>query len=100
MVLEGISVAVSGLRVSEKRLAQSAHNLANLSTPGFAPGRVELSDVAQGGVKVAATTFSSQPGPLLVTENSLDLAINGGGFFCPGRRPGRTCLHQGGQLRA
>lgn len=37
--------------------------------------------MAQGGVQAAATTFSSQPGPLIVTENSLDLAIDGGGFF-------------------
>jgi len=80
MVLEGISAAVSGLRVSEKRLNQSAHNLANLSTSGFIPGRVEQADLARGGV-TAVSGSSGQAGPLVYTGQSLDLALDGGGFF-------------------
>jgi flagellar basal body rod protein FlgG len=80
MVLEGISAAVSGLRVSEKRLSQSAHNLANLSTTGFSPGRLEQAELAQGGVQ-AAVRSSGQTGPVVYTGQALDLALDGGGFF-------------------
>jgi len=81
MGLDGIYAAVSGLRVSQRRLEQSSHNLANASTPGYQPRRVEQADVAGGGVRVTGTSPSGPAGPVVATEQPLDLAINGGGFF-------------------
>ncbi len=80
MVLEGIHAAVSALRVSGRRVSQTAHNLANASTPGFVPRRVEQADLPSGGVEVTATT-PLPAGPVVPAERPLDLAIDGGGFF-------------------
>jgi flagellar basal body rod protein FlgG len=80
MPSEGIYAAVSGLRVNTKRVANTAHNVANVSTPGFVPNRLEQANLAQGGVQITGSTPQS-PGPLMVTDRSLDLAIEGPGFF-------------------
>lgn len=80
MPLDGIHAAVSALRVTGKRLNQTAHNLANVSTPGFTPRRVEQADMQGGGVQITGTT-ALPAGPVLPAERPLDLAIDGGGFF-------------------
>ncbi len=80
MALSGIYASVSGLRVSQQRLNQRAHNLANVSTTGFVPRRVEQADLAQGGVQAVGSTPLGS-GPLVPTDRPLDLAIDGGGFF-------------------
>jgi flagellar basal-body rod protein FlgG len=80
MSISGIMASVSGLRVSEQRVSQTANNLANVSTSGFSPGRLEQSTLAGGGVAVSGVT-SLGAGPLLPSDNPLDLAIDGGGFF-------------------
>jgi flagellar basal-body rod protein FlgG len=80
MPLDGIHAAVSALRVTEKRVSQTAHDLANVSTPGYTPRRVEQADMQGGGVQVTGTT-ALPAGPILPAERSLDLAIDGGGFF-------------------
>ena len=36
-MLEGLNAAVSALNVTEKRVSQTAHNLANASTPAYRP---------------------------------------------------------------
>jgi flagellar basal body rod protein FlgG len=80
MSIESIMPAVSGLRVAERRLNQTAHNLANLSTPGFVPRRLEQAEVASGGVTISGSTPLAQ-GPIVPSDRPLDLAIDGGGFF-------------------
>ena len=48
------SIAQSGLRAAQARLDASAHNTANMNTPGFRRLRAEPSEVAgQGGVTTA-----------------------------------------------
>ncbi|MCA1905940.1 MAG: flagellar hook basal-body protein [Desulfarculus sp.] len=80
MAIEGISATVSALGVLQKRSANSAHNLANLSTRGFVPRRVDQADSASSGVHVTGTSALSA-GPILSSERSLDLALDGGGWF-------------------
>ncbi|MBI4799907.1 MAG: flagellar hook-basal body complex protein [Desulfarculus sp.] len=80
MAIEGIYAAVSGLRAAERRVGQTAHNLANVSTPGFMPRRMDQAEVAGGGVQISGSTPLT-PGPIIPSERPLDLAINGGGFF-------------------
>lgn len=80
-MLDGILASINALRVHQKRTDSTAHNLANLSTSGFAPQRVEQADLANfGGSAVTALTPQAQ-GPLQYTGGSLDLGIDGGGFF-------------------
>ena len=81
MLIDGIQSAVSGLKASEKKQNVSANNVANASTPGYQPARVEQASVAGGGVEVTGLSYTGSTGGLMTTDNSLDLAINGGGFF-------------------
>jgi flagellar hook protein FlgE len=49
------SIGLSGLKAAAKVLNNSAHNVANINTPGFEPGRTLLED-AQPGVKARVET--------------------------------------------
>lgn len=80
MLLEGITASVSGLRAAARRVSQSAHNLANVSTPGFVPSRVELADALPSGVTVVGSS-PMQTGPVVPTDGAFDLALDGPGFF-------------------
>ncbi len=80
MAINGIAASLSGLQVSTTRVSQTAHNLANLSTPGFSPGRVEQAELSQGGATLTGIT-SLGAGPVIASQRQLDLAIDGGGFF-------------------
>ena len=82
--------AVTGLNASQTQLSTIANNLANASTTGFKSSRTEFADLysadASGttpgsGVRVASVTQILKQGGLEFTGNTLDLAINGNGFF-------------------
>ena len=47
-----MGIAVSGLQVESARLSVSAHNTANLNTPGFKADQVYPVALADGGVRV------------------------------------------------
>ncbi|MGF1613476.1 MAG: flagellar hook protein FlgE [Gammaproteobacteria bacterium] len=86
-------IAVSGLRGAAADLDVTGNNVANSNTTGFKTSRAQFSDIypvsdfgtvnhAVGqGVKVAAVTQQFSQGNVSFTENNLDLAINGQGFF-------------------
>jgi len=85
--------ALSGIRAASTDLTVTGNNIANASTTGFKSSRAEFGDVYAtsvlgagsnaigSGVQVqdVAQTFSQ--GNVSFTENELDLAINGNGFF-------------------
>ena len=104
-MINGIYAAVSGLMAAQKRVEQSASNVANASTTGYVPRRVEQADVAGGGTRISATTPLS-PGPIVQTGQSLDLAIDGPGLFALSdpeygqvySRAGNFTLNEQGQL--
>lgn len=58
--MDPLSVAASGIRSAEVRIAKSAHNVANLTTESFHPLRVHQSALAGGG-SVASTTRAQLP---------------------------------------
>lgn len=97
-------VAKTGLDAQQIRLQVVSNNLANASTTGFKKDRAVFEDLiyqnirqpgAQAtqdttlpsgmmlgtGVRVAATQKMHMQGNIMQTENSLDIAINGDGFF-------------------
>ncbi len=80
-MLESFFNALSGLRTSSRRMQTSAHNVANVQTPGFKSGRVTVAEVATGGARVEGILRTDTPGAILPTLNPLDLAIDGAGFF-------------------
>jgi flagellar hook protein FlgE len=85
--------SLSGLRNAETDLKVIAHNIANAETVGFKKSSVQFADlVATGsatdprrspgiGATIAGITQDFVLGPLEQTGRSLDLAIDGDGFF-------------------
>jgi flagellar hook protein FlgE len=86
-------IALSGLNAAQTELNVTANNIANTATNGFKQSRSEFAELfavsPQGvssnqfgaGVKVAAVTQQFTQGNTNTTNNSLDLAISGQGFF-------------------
>ena len=88
-------LALSGLNAAQADLSVTANNIANTATNGFKGSRAEfaelfsvspqgVSSVAIGnGVRVSNVAQQFTQGNIDFTDNSLDLAISGEGFFRP-----------------
>lgn len=86
-------IAVSGLKAATADLNVTGNNIANGSTTGFKASRAQFADLfAAGslgttqnavgeGVQLAAVAQQFTQGNVAFTDNSLDMAINGKGFF-------------------
>ena len=61
------STALSGLAAAQTRLAASAHNVANLNTPGFRRDEVRAQADPNGGVRVSVQQ-AQRPGADLVRD--------------------------------
>ncbi len=103
-MLPALWVAKTGLSAQDTNLTVISNNLANVSTTGFKRDRAEFADLlyqikrqpgAQStqdselpsglqvgtGVRIVGTQKSFVAGSLQTTENPLDMAVNGRGFF-------------------
>lgn len=86
-------IALSGLNAASADLGVTANNIANANTSGFKSSRAEFGDVfgatAYGlsrnssgqGVRLQQVASQFKQGNVNYTDNTLDLAINGEGFF-------------------
>ena len=88
----GFQQGLSGLNAAARNLDVIGNNVANTNTVGFKSSRAEFSDVyatsvyggnTSPGIGVSGGDLAQQftQGDLTTTSNSLDMAINGGGFF-------------------
>ena len=89
----GFNIGLSGLRAATSDLNVTGNNIANAGTAGFKQSRAEFADVyaasvlgsgsnPQGsGVLLAGVSQLFNQGNINYTQNALDLAINGAGFF-------------------
>lgn len=89
----GFATALSGLKSSAINLQTLGNNIANSQTTGFKESRAEFADVYASslggvsrtqpgaGVKVTEVAQQFNQGNIEPTQNSLDLAISGNGFF-------------------
>jgi flagellar hook protein FlgE len=89
----GFNIALSGLRAATSDLNVTGNNIANAGTAGFKQSRAEFADVyaasvlgsgsnPQGsGVLLGDVSQLFNQGNINYTQNALDLAINGNGFF-------------------
>jgi flagellar hook protein FlgE len=87
------NVALTGLNAATQDLSVVSNNLANAATTGFKSSRVEFGDIfaatqtgvsstaVGNGVSVQEVAQQFSQGNVETTGNSLDLAINGNGFF-------------------
>jgi flagellar hook protein FlgE len=78
------------LNAAQTDLSTTANNIANASTTGFKSSRTEFADLFTAGsagvepgagVRVAGVVQNFSQGDLAATGNSLDLGVNGNGFF-------------------
>ncbi|MBN7769267.1 flagellar hook protein FlgE [Marinobacter daepoensis] len=96
------NTGLSGLRAASVDLEVTGNNIANASTVGFKGSRVQFGDLyASGflssgtnpigdGVRVQDVAQSFGQGNISFTDNGLDMAISGDGFFI---------LNNGGEIR-
>lgn len=102
---------LSGLDGASKALDVISNNVANSSTVGFKGATTKFGDVyaaamngaAAGiqigiGVSVGAVSQSFSQGNITPTNNPLDLAINGNGFFCVQKTDGTLAYTRNGQF--
>ncbi|WP_028885884.1 flagellar hook-basal body complex protein [Teredinibacter turnerae] len=87
------NTALSGIRAASTDLTVTGNNIANASTIGFKRSRAEFGDVFAtsvlgaganaigSGVQVEDVAQNFKQGNVAFTQNELDLAINGNGFF-------------------
>jgi len=100
-------IALSGLNAARSHLDVTAHNIANVNTAGFKSSRAMFSDVfatasndlsstASGsGVQVSSIQQKFSQGNVDFTNNNLDMAISGEGFFVMKGREGTVYSRAG-----
>lgn len=103
--MRSLNIAATGLAAQQLNVDTISHNLANMTTTGYKAERAEFQDLLyqdlkrvgvnstdQGtilptgiqiglGVRAAAISRDTGQGTMQATENPLDLAINGRGYF-------------------
>lgn len=86
-------IALSGLNAASADLKITANNIANANTTGFKSSRGEFVDIFAvsyggvsataigGGTRIAAVKQQFSQGNIDFTDNNLDMALSGQGFF-------------------
>jgi len=89
----GFQQGLSGLNAASKSLEVIGNNVANANTVGFKESEAQFADVYANsltgagasqvgiGTKVAVVAQQFSQGNITASNNPLDIAINGGGFF-------------------
>lgn len=121
-MLRSLYTAATGMEAQQFQMDTIANNLANVGTTGFKRVRAEFEDLLsetirpagastlQGGgrpsplqmgmgVRTVATTRSFGTGDMQHTNNPLDVAIEGSGFFKVQKANGETAYTRAGNLR-
>ena len=107
----GFQTGLAGLNAATKNLDIIGNNIANANTVGAKSSRAEFAalvssagtggtEVGEGiGVAVAAVSQQFTQGSINITGNSLDVAINGGGFFQITTAEGKAAYTRDGQFK-
>ena len=121
-MFQSLNIAATGMQAQQTNLDVISNNIANLSTTAFKRERAEFSDLlyqtktrsgtnasADGqtvptgiqiglGVKTGATYRIHEQGTIVNTDNPLDMAINGRGYFQVQLPNGDTVYTRDGQF--
>lgn len=107
----GFQQGLSGLNSSSKALDTIGNNIANSNTVGFKGSTTQFADVFAAslngagassvglGTRISAVLQQFNQGNISVTNNPLDVAINGGGFFQMDDGLGGTLYSRNGQFQ-
>lgn len=122
-MFRSLHVAATGMAAQQSRLEGISHNIANSNTVGFKRGRVEFQDLLYqtvrnpgastgdvnytpigiqygSGVRVSGAAQVHEQGTFQTTDNTLDLAVEGQGFFVVQREDGTLAYTRNGAFRA
>ncbi|OQP35426.1 flagellar hook protein FlgE [Pantoea latae] len=99
------SQGLSGLNAASQALDVVGNNIANSQTVGFKSGSIAFADVFAGsqvgmGVQVAGVNQSFTDGVLGAGTSSLDMGIQGNGFFRLVNEAGRVFYSRNGQFKS
>lgn len=97
------------LNISSQNLANRmseldaiSNNLSNMNTAGYRSSRLNFQEILSSqnleGSKLASSQISTNEGSLVTTENSLDWAIEGNGFFPVTLPNGDTAYSRDGEF--
>lgn len=100
----GFSQAISGMNAAAQQLDVIGNNIANSATAGFKSASISFADMYAGskvgmGVKVASVMQNFNDGTVTSTNNSLDVAISGNGFFRLVDSSGQAYYTRNGQFQ-
>ena len=107
----GFQQGLSGLNTSSKSLEVIGNNVANANTYGAKAARAEFADMYAAslggggnnnigiGARIAAVAQQFTQGNITTTNNNLDLAINGRGFFKLLTPQGENVYSRNGQFK-
>jgi flagellar basal-body rod protein FlgG len=121
-MIRSLYTAATGMEAQQTRMDVTANNLANANTTGFKKARAEFEDLLSTvqrlpgaadpsspgepsplevgmGVRIAATVRSMTQGEPVATNNPLDVAIEGAGFFAVRLGNGDLAYTRAGNLR-
>ena len=121
--MDALSIAATGMLAQQLNVEVISNNIANMNTTGFKRRRAEFQDrlyqnpllvgstssdagtvEATGvqiglGVQTSAVYMIAEQGSLVETDNSLDLAIQGDGYFQVSLPSGDTAYSRAGSLQ-
>jgi flagellar basal-body rod protein FlgG len=110
-MLEGLYSAAAGMSAQQTQLDAIGNDLANVSTTGYKTERIGFSDLLYSNVDQAGTNtntgagaksqvvgYDQSQGAIQETNQPLDLAIQGEGFFQVKRPDGQTVLTRDGSF--
>jgi len=109
-MLKGLYQSASAMLPRLKQQEAIANNLANASSPGFRKDMIFTQELSRAQAKqtirktdwenpmIDQVYTSFEQGPLDKTENALDLAIEGDGFFVYETETGETVYSRAGNL--
>lgn len=121
-MMRSLYTAATGMEAQQVKMDVIAHNLANTNTAGFKKTRAEFEDLLSEtiraatpptpdgtgrpaalqvglGVRTTSTTRSLAQGDMIATQNPLDVAIEGSGFFRVERPSGEPAYTRAGNFR-
>ncbi len=121
-MMRSLDIGATGMLAQQMNVDVISNNIANMTTSGFKRQRLEFQDLLYQdlrrpgasssdantitpsgiqlglGVRPVATVRSHQQGAVLLTENDLDMAINGDGFFQIELPNGETAYTRSGAM--
>jgi len=121
-VFRSLHIAATGMAAQETQLEGVANNIANANTTGFKRQRIEFQDLLYqtvrgagtrttestrsptgiqlgSGVRVVGTSRTFSQGNIMVTNNPLDVAIEGSGFFVVQQPDGTNAYTRAGAFQ-